>query len=328
MNKKTLFSFALGLMASATPSWAGIQETMNQPDSVYLFAYTQKQNNGTSGLQMAWSADGQQWEAVGDGRAYVKSDFGRWGSNKRMYNPRLFRENGKWVCIWTLRPNSKDLSRAESTDMDVWKPQDYATASNEPAWYARYTAINKAEIPATITLDGVTLEGFTQKVAYKEIQDLNRIAAAHALNDALESERMAQDPIRFKGLQTVNATLTVHPDQKKAISNHLIGIFFEDISHAADGGLYAEQVRNRDFEFNDADRGGWTATTAWKLEGSNAKLSVSTDKPIHPNNAHYAVLDITQPGAALVNEGFDGITLKKGEKYDFYYTYKPKSFNS
>ena len=44
---------------------------------------------------------------------------------------------------------------------------------------------------------------------------------------------------------------------------------------------------------------------------------VSEDSPIHANNAHYAVLEVHRPGAALVNNGFDGIAVKKGEKYDF-----------
>ena len=43
------------------------------------------------------------------------------------------------------------------------------------------------------------------------------------------------------------------PSGGKAISDHLIGIFFEDISNAADGGLYAELVQNRGFE-EDGDR--------------------------------------------------------------------------
>ena len=53
--------------------------------------------------------------------------------------------------------------------------------------------------------------------------------------------------------QPVTATLTVTA-QEKAISDKLIGIFFEDISYAADGGLYAELVQNRDFEYTARDR--------------------------------------------------------------------------
>ena len=40
------------------------------------------------------------------------------------------------------------------------------------------------------------------------------------------------------------------PAGGKAISDHLIGIFFEDISSSADGGLYAELLQNGSFEYN------------------------------------------------------------------------------
>ena len=99
-----------------------------------------------------------------------------------------------------------------------------------------------------------------------------------------------------------------------------MGIFFEDINYSADGGLYAELIQNRDFEYDPSDREGdknWNSTHSWKLEGENATFTVSTSDPIHPNNPHYAVLKTNQPGAALTNTGFDGIALKAGEKYDF-----------
>ena len=89
---------------------------------------------------------------------------------------------------------------------------------------------------------------------------------------------------------------------------------------SADGGLYAELIQNRDFEYDPSDREGdknWNSTHSWKLEGENATFTISTSDPIHPNNPHYAVLKTNQPGAALTNTGFDGIALKAGEKYDF-----------
>ena len=54
------------------------------------------------------------------------------------------------------------------------------------------------------------------------------------------------------------------PAGGKAISDHLIGIFFEDISHAADGGLNAELVQNGSFEYSPNERDGWGPGTAWK----------------------------------------------------------------
>ena len=47
------------------------------------------------------------------------------------------------------------------------------------------------------------------------------------------------------------------PAGGKAISNELIGIFFEDINNSADGGLYAELIQNGAFEFSPVERDGW-----------------------------------------------------------------------
>lgn len=58
------------------------------PDSVWLFAYGQK--DGRSGLRLAYSADGTTWNDISDRREVVKSDFGPWGSYKKMFDPELF----------------------------------------------------------------------------------------------------------------------------------------------------------------------------------------------------------------------------------------------
>ena len=49
----------------------------------------------------------------------------------------------------------------------------------------------------------------------------------------------------------------------KPISPNLFGIFFEDINYAADGGLYAELIQNRSFEYSASDRHDWHPLTAW-----------------------------------------------------------------
>jgi alpha-L-arabinofuranosidase len=89
-----------------------------------------------------------------------------------------------------------------------------------------------------------------------------------------------------------------------------VGIFFEDISYAADGGLYAELVQNRDFEYNNRDRGGWEATTAWH---SNAPIRIASDHPLSKNNPHHAIVTAD----SLWNEGWDGIAVETGKQYDF-----------
>ena len=120
------------------------------------------------------------------------------------------------------------------------------------------------------------------------------------------------------------------PAGGKAISDELIGIFFEDISSAADGGLYAELVQNGSFEFSLVERDGWGSGTAWRMirpGHSTGWLEPRKDNSIHPNNPTYMRLNIERTkeyydytgwkGFGLQNDGFDGISVKAGEKYDF-----------
>ncbi|MDF7814916.1 alpha-L-arabinofuranosidase C-terminal domain-containing protein [Hymenobacter sp. YC55] len=113
------------------------------------------------------------------------------------------------------------------------------------------------------------------------------------------------------------------PAGGKPISPDLFGIFFEDINYAADGGLYAELVQNRSFEYAPGDHEGWNPLTSWEFlrEGfATGSLSVESTVPLHANNPHYVQLQVETPfqkGAGLKNVGFDGIPLKAGEKYNF-----------
>ena len=120
------------------------------------------------------------------------------------------------------------------------------------------------------------------------------------------------------------------PKGGKAISDELIGIFFEDINNSADGGLYAELVQNGSFEYSPTDRDGWGAGTAWKQirpGHSLGTVQVRMDNPLHPNNATYMRLHTERTkefhdykgwkGFGLQNDGFDGISVKAGAKYDF-----------
>ena len=120
------------------------------------------------------------------------------------------------------------------------------------------------------------------------------------------------------------------PAGGKAISDELIGIFFEDINNSADGGLYAELVQNGSFEFSTMDRDGWGPGTAWRLIRPGHSLGYMkpcVENPVHANNANYMRLHIERAkeyydytgwtGIGIQNDGFDGISVKAGEKYDF-----------
>jgi alpha-N-arabinofuranosidase len=99
------------------------------------------------------------------------------------------------------------------------------------------------------------------------------------------------------------------------INKAMWGVFIEDINFAGDGGLHAELVKNRSFEFNEPMMG-------WKpMERGGAKgnARVETANPLNANNPNYlrVKLDAGTGGYGLANEGFRGIGVKKGALYDF-----------
>lgn len=122
--------------------------------------------------------------------------------------------------------------------------------------------------------------------------------------------------------QPHSATLTVQAGEPgKPISPNLVGIFFEDLNYAADGGLYAELIQNRSFEYSPVEQSSWTPLSFWELQkrgGGDGSLAVSSMRPIHVNNPHYAMLSVRTPGdgVGLANTGFDGIPLTAGQTYD------------
>ncbi|WP_415854100.1 alpha-L-arabinofuranosidase C-terminal domain-containing protein [Sinomonas sp. G460-2] len=89
------------------------------------------------------------------------------------------------------------------------------------------------------------------------------------------------------------------------ISEDLWGVFFEDINHSADGGLYAELVRNRSFSFSERDAPGWGALTGWEVTGDVRE----------PDGQPGVVLDGRAAEAAISNTGYDGISVAAGERY-------------
>ncbi len=120
------------------------------------------------------------------------------------------------------------------------------------------------------------------------------------------------------------------PQGGKVISDQLIGIFFEDISSSADGGLYSELIQNGSFEYNPSERDGWGPGTAWRLQRpghSLGQLEVKMSDGLNANNPTYMRLhtervghyyDFTGwTGFGLQNDGFDGISVKAGQKYHF-----------
>ncbi len=108
------------------------------------------------------------------------------------------------------------------------------------------------------------------------------------------------------------------------INPRMIGLFFEDINYAADGGLYAEMIENRSFEFLRAggtncdyyveyDGGyGWGAYP----ENSDVKLRFVMGSPLAEENPHYMRVTANAEGIGFSNKAYSGITLRRGETYN------------
>ena len=111
--------------------------------------------------------------------------------------------------------------------------------------------------------------------------------------------------------------MTIQADQPKPISPDLFGIFFEDINYAADGGLYAELIQNRSFEYSSADFPDWNFFTGWELTQQSGKASIALGTRVADSSQQPALPRAEYDGGevGLRNGGFDGIVLKAGENY-------------
>ena len=303
--------------------------------------------NERAGLHIAVQ-EAAGWREIGQ---LCSSDYGTWGAEKRMYHPSVARAgDGTWRLVFQVNDKSPLLAAAYSRDLVTWRPQDYPimstrqciapvvfanengtfdiyfkTKGGDKRWvsasndFRRFTQDEPSQIENaawtrdTATIGGTLQEGCQFEISPTELATITNHFEQSAKDWRLSSERMHDDKANSQFLNLSNsqlkATLTVG-NEEKAISDKLIGIFFEDISYAADGGLYAELIQNRDFEYTPRDHQGWNATTAWS---SSKPLHVVAVDPLSENNPHYAVLG----NDTIYNEGWDGIAVKAGEKYDF-----------
>nr|WP_315155582.1 alpha-L-arabinofuranosidase C-terminal domain-containing protein [uncultured Flavobacterium sp.] len=320
----------------------------NNPDSAYIFSYSS--GKSYDGLHFAWSTDKINWHTIGPEYSYIYSDYGSWGSEKRMVSPLLFPDaDGLWHCLWGLNDKDGTFAHASSKDLLHWGRQSYSVVminkncltpelcyNNEKreysiSWLSKDQTETKAwfnttkdfkkfsetkNIPVsehknshvTIKIDNKSEIGSINKVSWNLVEGLINIQQLSSYRNQLWAETSQTDNERFASLKTVEAKFTVDITSSKKIGNSLIGVFFEDINYAADCSLYAEQIQNRDFEYNIADTKGndktWNSNKAWSLKGETAKYVIDSINPIHCNNKHCAKLSIKQAQTALVNKGY------------------------
>ena len=132
------------------------------------------------------------------------------------------------------------------------------------------------------------------------------LAAALAPFCLVAGSAQAQQQVQSISVQVTKPTAEVQPT--------MWGLFFEDINFAADGGLYAELVKNRSFEF-DKPLMGWKEV---KQEGKGRVLIVNRASA-NDANPRFARLTVEAENGAygLANEGFRGVGIEQGKQYNF-----------
>ena len=353
MKKTKYLLFSVALLASMqsvaqnpindNPAYS----IVGKDSTCQVFIYSPAENQG---LHLAYFTGDERWVDVGQ---LCASDFGPWGSEKKMYRPFVMKANdGTWRALWSVNTRSPQFAVAYSEDLVTWRPQDYPIMKEKgikdvaayqmddgsfdiylkTAKGKRYVHADKdfrtfEEDSLEATADDILWQRDTATINGKLVEGndfeipaihLNYIRAWHKAlaeenrensrllphNEAELQAYLKEKNVELAAGNEVSAQLQIKAQKSHRISDKLIGIFFEDISRAADGGLCAELLQNGDFEYN-GERKGWNAITAW--QGLTSTSVVSSENGVSQNNPHYAILGETP----IYNIGWEGITVKR-----------------
>jgi alpha-L-arabinofuranosidase len=129
------------------------------------------------------------------------------------------------------------------------------------------------------------------------------------------------------------ATFIIQANNETAeISPNMWGIFFEDINLGADGGIYAELVKNRSFEFSKPMMGwnihGTQMQWGQHIGGEITIINRPEKAETNPRFMHVVLNNHKKGSLGLTNEGFRGMGIKKGLRYDFSVLYRNQATNA
>lgn len=110
-------------------------------------------------------------------------------------------------------------------------------------------------------------------------------------------------------------------DVKGAVQPTMWGVFFEDINFGADGGVYAEMIKNRSFEFFKPMM-GWKVLGKPMTEGDFLVINRQKMDSANPRFLHITLHNNAKGTLGLNNEGFRGMGIKQNLRYDFSVSYR------
>ena len=129
--------------------------------------------------------------------------------------------------------------------------------------------------------------------------------------------------------------ITVENRKINEINPDMIGLFFEDINYAADGGLNAELIENRNFSFVKA-MGDWNDyytvpanDYAWRIsDDSKSEYKIVKGSPLSEINNEYIRIWLKDKNCKLINKAYEGISVEKGKKYNLVCFIRNVSYDS
>ncbi len=148
---------------------------------------------------------------------------------------------------------------------------------------------------------------------------------------AVPSETPSAAPTATPVVEEIGFKLTADGSKSYEISDILYGLFLEDINFSVDGGLYAEMIKNRSFEYeDDVAKNGYFH--AWNVVGdiTHELIDGSTDGScLNANNTHYLSITANQEASGIRNSGFlTGMAIEEGKEYKFSAYFKaPDNFD-
>ncbi len=307
------------------------------PDSVFISPRALPKGEG---LMLDWSSTKNgACLPVTSGRI-LSSDYGAWGSGKKLFSPSVATDgNGLYVLVFQVTDKYNQFGVTTTRDFIHWRPQDYPymigteqclepvarfcngkfsiTFHDKSGQYYTTTSQDLIHFSSPVKVR-IGQSPSKIRLPYTMVEAIRNHQRAVSLEESWEGELAKDDAERFRDLKEVKAEVHIDGSHSKSISDRLMGIFFEDINYSADGGLNAQLIQNGDFEYEPHDRGGdrnWNQLTAWQKKGD---LSLITDaQGISTNNCNAITMSVsrTQIGASMQNSGWDGIYVKKDDKY-------------
>lgn len=316
--------------------------------NVQAFVFVNQQEKS---LQLAFEQNNGDFTFLEDTPFSHKSTK-RFGETRNMQNAYLFKaDDNLWHCIWSFEDAPNKFAHQISEDLIAWKLQNnvelpngipfdfpvirkgdknsynvyfksgkntykistfdflkYSTPKKIPTTdypndYKNLNIVNKERTGVHVLIDQNTFVKLNQRIAFNK-------------RCKLITEMTPEKIENFLGEKKLKATLKTDVKSTKQISKNLIGVFYEDVNYSADGGIYAELIQNRDFEYSQWDRKNWTPSTAWEKKGK-IDFDIKSQNPIHKNNKNYAVLKSYDENSMIINKGWGGIKIEKNAIYNF-----------